>query len=451
MRAQGKPIIFVTIFGSYQIGKSTTIQKLTGDNTIAIGDGSNEETTGAFIYGPYSYQNLRLKFKMGKTEKNDETQIFFIDTEGCNGFEMGNSNPEASSYLLGQLIAPYAAISHLVIAMTTPNISSHEVNTYKKIINIVDSITQGTKIFDKNRLITLVRDVSKYKPSEGNFDQIQNYVTNYFFDKFGKNFQHNKVIPLPQYDINNKNEDIAKEFEHGFNIFSGKLFEHIETIRKNITFDAEGYCNIFEQLVRKIESKNLDIIANQILNNEIQKSEERNMTPIIEDIIRKKFEAINSLMKEYEDQLRNEQIVSALFIDLNNVSQELIYEIEKKLPHIQQMDIFKKYKRYIHEEIPKKYTVFEGLHKKIKEKQLNFLKNKVNDVIKKGENDIIEDINDGYTDELASSIGQIEAKCNRTVRGVFNSIDIYGDIQNEINQYIEKQIEKLNKRIFKLV
>ncbi|KAH0794738.1 hypothetical protein GPJ56_001285 [Histomonas meleagridis] len=131
MKAKGKRIILVTIFGSYQIGKSSTIKKLTGDCRIHTGDGNTEDTMGAYVYGPYLYNEIRQRFGIEEIE-DDDTQIFFVDTEGCGGFQTGESNSEANTFLLSQLIAPYASLSSVVVSMSRCAATASEVSTMKK-------------------------------------------------------------------------------------------------------------------------------------------------------------------------------------------------------------------------------------------------------------------------------------------------------------------------------
>ena len=97
-KAGNSNVMFVILIGSYQTGKSSKIAKLIDSRDVVIGNGIDETTRGAYIYGPVSLNNLKERFDCFPDD-SDDTVIFFIDTEGANGFNTGNS-PEETTYLI---------------------------------------------------------------------------------------------------------------------------------------------------------------------------------------------------------------------------------------------------------------------------------------------------------------------------------------------------------------
>lgn len=61
------------------------------------------------IYGPVDFNDLKERFDCFP-DIDYNTCIFFIDTEGSNGFDTGSS-PEENKFLISQFIAPYTALS----------------------------------------------------------------------------------------------------------------------------------------------------------------------------------------------------------------------------------------------------------------------------------------------------------------------------------------------------
>ena len=126
-KAGNSKVMFVTLIGSYQTGKSSKIAKLIDSKDVVIGDGLCETTQGAYAYGPVSLNNLKDRFDCFPDD-NDNTMIFFVDTEGAGGFKTGNS-PQETTYLISKFIAPYAALSNVIITINKSQITAGEVET----------------------------------------------------------------------------------------------------------------------------------------------------------------------------------------------------------------------------------------------------------------------------------------------------------------------------------
>lgn len=87
-----RPIIFVSIIGRYQQGKTTIISGINGNYGNVIGNGYRETTKGVYIDGPYDinylYQRFNIKLRENIYFDGNELLsplIFFFDIEGYDG------------------------------------------------------------------------------------------------------------------------------------------------------------------------------------------------------------------------------------------------------------------------------------------------------------------------------------------------------------------------------
>ncbi|KAH0786009.1 hypothetical protein GPJ56_010066 [Histomonas meleagridis] len=238
MKAKGSHIIFVAIGGVYQIGKTSIIEMLTGDSSIKT---RPSEVMRTFTFGPYSYNFIRKRFELEEIE-GDDTEVFFIDTEGCNGFSW---HKKIEIY---RLIVPYVTLSGVFIAVF-PAHTSIDVSSEKVLLDLIDSSHKGTNIVPK--VIIAVQHVNDYEyPDEMIFNEKQNELTERFSQIFPKKYQFAEVIPLPRI---NYVDDVLKQSEtynEGFRIFAQHSIKHIEELRKCLTFSKEEALQKFEQLMK---------------------------------------------------------------------------------------------------------------------------------------------------------------------------------------------------------
>ncbi|KAH0793290.1 hypothetical protein GPJ56_002848 [Histomonas meleagridis] len=330
-KAAGKPVVFVTLCGSYQSGKSSTIKMLTGNCDIVIGNAMDEQTHGAYVYGPISYNFLRKRFHM-KELPGDETQVFFVDTEGSSGFEAGEANEEANRYLLSQLIAPYAALSNVVTTIVRSAISTNEVETMKLILDIVKTVRQGTDLKNRSCLLALVPQTKDYDPTSGQFEDIQQRVTENVVKKFGSDFDITEVIPLSAYNINADILEQSPEFNAGFRIFAQHLINHIEETRKQVPIEAEGAVLIFKKLIEITDKQNLSEIAIDAMNDAKRHSFDKLYSPIADEVINNQISSIQKIIEELTNEIQNKEFVEAYQIDTTKICNEAYKELDEKLP-----------------------------------------------------------------------------------------------------------------------
>ncbi|KAH0789486.1 WD40-repeat containing protein [Histomonas meleagridis] len=379
MEAKGKPTIFVTFFGSYQTGKSSAIKMLTGDGEVQIdiGDGMRETTYGAFVYGPYSYNKIRQRFGV-EIIPEDDTQIFFVDTEGCNGFKAGR--PESAVYLLSQLIAPYASISNVVISTIKAGVTAPEVDSMETMFEIINIIRQGVGV-ESAHLLGLVPNVTNYFPE--NFVEKQKQITETMQEKFDDfqfgSFKFDEFIPLPIFDTDHDILEQNERFNNAFCIFAQRLIYHIDTSRQSMLLEAEGIFEMFKVLAARTEEQKLSEVAYEALKETKKSSAWKLSKRTVDKIISGKNEEIKKIVAEFKEKLKNDQIFATPILDKDKIINEALQELDEKLPEStkSEKEVYDEFKSRIQREISTEYKKFGRLIKKIKAKQYTFIKDKI--------------------------------------------------------------------------
>ncbi|KAK8834434.1 hypothetical protein M9Y10_018149 [Tritrichomonas musculus] len=203
----GKRIIFITIFGGFQMGKSTTLYLLSGNEKYVLGDGIDETTRGVSIDGPYKLSHFNNAFgKIQTNNKNfdkdfpaltneeiikEDPYVFLVDAEGYDGDVNGFDN-ETNLKLYKDLIRPYLALSTnlLLLCDKAQGRSSRDF----AIDNL--SITKFADPHDLNMLslMILIRNVDKFKFLEREYEFNDPFNKKQFEDtamKFKEKFNHN--------------------------------------------------------------------------------------------------------------------------------------------------------------------------------------------------------------------------------------------------------------------
>ncbi|KAH0794496.1 hypothetical protein GPJ56_001521 [Histomonas meleagridis] len=258
-KANGKPMVFIPIFGPYNVGKSSTIKKITLDTNILESDGFLETRSGTNIYGPYPYNEIRKRFDMEDVE-DGETQVFFFDTNPTGPYGK-TSIFEEKSYI-DQLVAPCIALSSVIIFMIRPNNSVHEIEVIRRIFQAIKSIRQDM------RIIILVTNIPKYRPKQGKFEKYQKKLMKVFVPRFGEDFKTADFIPLP-YEFN------QSEYDEGFKIFVQHLMNHIEETRRDFVLDQQSASDIFKSITSKADDQLLTELAQHVIAEAKRAAEER--------------------------------------------------------------------------------------------------------------------------------------------------------------------------------
>lgn len=130
-----KALLIMTI-GKYQSGKSTFLRTITGNQAYYSGTGMSSTTIGLFIDGPYTKSELvdhiydeDFKEHFDEIDITDETQIFFIDTQG-----IGDVFYKNISVVLDRIYSAFCSISTICISIVDINEESQALQFIIKIM-----------------------------------------------------------------------------------------------------------------------------------------------------------------------------------------------------------------------------------------------------------------------------------------------------------------------------
>ena len=255
--SKGKRVIFLTFYGPYQRGKSSIIKLLAGykGDSIQTGDGLSETTRGIYVYGPYPYNDIRTRFRVNEI-KYDDTQLYFFDTEGLFGV-YGGGNTELNTFLFSQHIAPYAALSNVLVSVLSEFVTYREVVGLNTVNSVVDAILQENGI-ESARLMGIITNNRLFKPQ--NFKEKQKEISNEMNEKFMNNFRFDEFVPLPCLDVNNDIFHQYQDYVDVFEIFGQHLIQQIDESLKFSVLNTDDACKIFEDLVSRIMKENFRAI-----------------------------------------------------------------------------------------------------------------------------------------------------------------------------------------------
>ena len=229
-KAGNSKVMFVILIGSYQTGKSSKIAKLIDSRDVVIGNGIDETTRGAYIYGPVSLNNLKERFDCFPDD-SDDTKIFFIDTEGANGFNICDS-PEETTYLISKFIAPYAALSNVVVTISKPNITIGEIEPMKQIYDIFKTIRHSRNDKNEVNIINIINDA--YSSDDYYMNHKKEEVLRVFQGKSKELYQD--ITLLPTFDSSKAWYEQSYFYNKGFEHFAKELIQKLDEL-KNEAFD----------------------------------------------------------------------------------------------------------------------------------------------------------------------------------------------------------------------
>lgn len=323
-----KRVIFITIFGGYQMGKSTTLCLLSGNNNYVIGNGNEETTRGVSIDGPYqldrfteafgrinNYPNLDEAFPLNANERlsQENPYVFLIDVEGFNGDVIGYDD-ETNKRLYKDLVKPYLALSTNVLFMCYQNeaLSSRQFVIENLSIQNFSNVMTGSFF----NLSMIIRNVRTYSSLSGEFpfddpfnrEQDENLSVQ-FLDRFGRNFQDNgisvTVCPLgdflthTQTGVNNNGIPI---FDKSFIVMARKLISQVYSLCESLHItNSVGAIEMFRNLCYSIAAREANgyIITDEedtILIQDAQTQAHRRL--ILHRVTSSKVEAYNFITDE---------------------------------------------------------------------------------------------------------------------------------------------------------
>ena len=436
-KAENSKVMFVILIGSYQTGKSSKIARLIDSKDVVIGDGMLETTHGAYIYGPVSLNDLKERFDCFPDD-NDDTVIFFIDTEGANGFNTGNS-PEETTYLISQFIAPYAALSNVIITINKPNITVDEVESTLKMLDIFQRIRSSGN-GKKANVINIINDVYSAKD---NYKSKKDAILETFQGR-SKELYHDVTL-FPIFDTTNPWYEQSKFYNKGFEYFAKELIQKLDKSKNEAFIDYQEALDVFTNLIDITRDQNIDKLAKQARENAKQTAFERLYKPKIENMIQ---ESINKVKEGCEEYLKDDNILSISKYEPNSIIEEFNGKLNEEIPLIAQNDeFFSKIKKEGKDIISKQIANCQNLiFSKIQTNIIAKSKTELNKILSQYE-DKISKYEGNNLNEILPTEEDIKSKLTQSIGEMLQnsglSKDFLTDINNEMNKSIHDGYEEL--------
>ena len=445
LKSQSKSrVLFVILVGPYQVGKSSTIAALTGIKGIPIGDGINEETSGVNIYGPISFNVIRSRFDCFE-DPNDDTIIYFFDTEGNCGFQTGSSSEE-TTFLLSQIFAPYAALSNVIVTISQSNLSKGVPGEMEKMLEIFETIHNSGNQKNSN-VINVINDA--FIGEKGYEKEKEEALET--FEGRSKMFKDHDFVILPKYNRSQKWEAQSKFFKKGFEFFAKQLINKLQDcLRSNGAFtNGEEAFNVFKKLVNITKGQDLGKLAEEAKRNALKSTFETLFKPVIDKIVNQKLEELDKKQDEINKQ---KEIFKVHKIEQEDIINAVINKIKEQTPEYIQNSSKDEFENSIEEA---KRMICEKIEK-IKQDNCN----KVQSNIKSKANNQFNEIISKYHQQIAiykgKSLSEIapynmKEKIEEEIKGYISNLfhesgiskDNQSNIEEEIQQNIEKEIQQI--------
>lgn len=421
-------VVLITLIGSYQTGKSSMIKRMTRFSGVKIGNGKDDETKGAVLYGPFSYNKIRSEFKLERVP--EDLNVMFVDTEGANGFFQKNSF-EAATNLIVNLLTPFTAMSDIIISLNKSNITQAETETVTEVIKAIKSLRND---WENIYLVNSFTNYPDYDPINKP-NEIESIFQNAADDSTKKfpQIQFSETIPLVQYDIKNTKKDIFAQdesFQKGFAIFASKIINLIEKRKDKFIVDGTSMAKLFTSFASNEIVKDFAAIA-----QEIQQTREKSMSLTYQrvyertckKIITEEISQINKLYEEYEQNLKDGKEVSKLDFHIEERTQRVISLLNEKIPEtFHDLNFFKMYENSIKERLQS----FADATLKNDIVNLNYLEEKY-----------IIDLVDSYVGKVYNRISaDMNSTKAQTFKGVYDE-----NVPELITKAIEKEFLRIRK------
>ena len=171
---ENKKALMIMTFGNHEVGKSTFLRTITGNQGFYSGKGMVSTTMGILIDGPYFKKDLidqvfnsNFKIKLASVPIDDDTQIFFLDSQG-----IGDDLYKNYEVVLDRINSIFCSVSSERSNVTT--------NSLKDVLKIIRRVQFSgfTKVF------LLVREYQDFDMlTDLSFDSLNNYQKG-FKDEF---------------------------------------------------------------------------------------------------------------------------------------------------------------------------------------------------------------------------------------------------------------------------
>ena len=290
--ADGKQVLTVAITGPTGVGKSSFLAMLTGDRKIQIGDGITETTMGVNVYGPYGFNDLKQSW--GLNCPVGDCQLFFFDTQGFDGHMIGSQAEDR--LIIGDLIAPYLAVSNLALLMHDKAYKSVS-ESFSLFMETAKTIREGkTKgIGGHLEIIDVVNSLAKYMVVEHGERVTRPYEPHINPDSFEtasefvKEITQKKIsaqhfFPLPGFSQEELIFDQGPAFKAGFRIVAHRLLGLLDRIQQSHFMDNQGLIDAFECCNKRCKSESLVSFAHTVRNQVEYDAVKRLLGSITDDL-----------------------------------------------------------------------------------------------------------------------------------------------------------------------
>lgn len=437
-------VMTIPIIGNYQIGKSSLIKLLTLDAEIIHGDGAKEQTTGALIYGPYLYNEIRTRFGMTKIDKN--IHIYFIDTEGICGFRIGD-DPTLNRLLLTQILAPYIAISPIGLLMHESNIPI-EVSVYiQEFFNIVTQLTNNDKPLP---LVNIVpnqpfrdkQDGKKINESDQYLNACQK-LKEVISERFN-GIDVSKFVALSGYNIDKDPLKQPSKFKNRFRYAAIDIIDSIEKARTSHFYDARGVVELFQYLHEHINEYDFTTLVQKAKLEAQFSTIERMFMPSVNMLIETKKKEIEEMYPKITNNSSDEERLTTMNIDINPTLSVALKELDGlDFPQAIREKCIKKFQSYVSKELLKFSSELNNIYMhELQERQKEFLVSKacstINKVCSESMISLMESRQETIDiEELKECYAKVETDCDQTIEEYSRKFMIPDLTKNLVFEIIE--------------
>ncbi|OHT10450.1 hypothetical protein TRFO_20259 [Tritrichomonas foetus] len=451
-KAGNHPVLFASIIGPYQVGKSSTLKRISGNKHYETGTGNNEKTEGIFIDGPYPISQIKTRFNLSDDHfgqsfhsnningQNDDLEpyLYFLDIEGFGGFRYGR-NTQSNSLIFQKLVVPFIGISSIVFFQDTPRSSDSSVQTFFNVLSLLNAVSpESDKNNNENRdnerkqnesqklIMVLTQCDEKMvlengyqfdysKPTIETLDINQNNLYEGWAKlRFGDIEMPITISPLLFYDKNIREQ--SHNFNESFKVLVEKMLQSLkEIIDSDYLFTKEHVLEVFETITNELSKDDLSFAIENARRTQFEMQ-------IIERL-QSLENHMNNFIKEFiRHNIKENEIQSPKEIEIlkTRTKEAAIHEMKKKiLSRLYNTPIVKKYMEKLNELIEQEW----------KEKYDNVIfRNKINYV------------NQAYEDSI-----QFYKNILNQQRNSLNDVKFYLRTKGITHQIIEKTISDTMK------
>lgn len=209
-----KKTVLIMTFGNHEIGKSTFLRTVTGNQAYISGKGGESTTKGIYIDGPYTKSyivdnivNDDFKEKINSFHIPDDVDIFFLDTQGIGDENLDHQ--KNYSILYNRLLSVFSSISNICITIPNFNIEHSSLERWFKLVRRTQLMTS----YKFSKVVLLVRNCQDYNQmADLNLNSILRFHSTFYRDFINlyKNTSNyytiSDLVPIPMGDCGSSYE-----------------------------------------------------------------------------------------------------------------------------------------------------------------------------------------------------------------------------------------------------